>query len=539
AMLFCLPRTRSEALAALARLDEIRAHPRLAALRRDLGRHLPAVDPAAHRPDRVWREYAADAASFTTLLSTIIGAGRPDHRDFVPPSLRRTVSELRLDTSLLTSRLRGYQVFGAQYAIHQRRAILGDEMGLGKTIQAIAVLAHLAAGGERRFLVVCPASVQVNWLNEIARHSRLTGHPLHGPGREQAARDWLRDGGVAVTTFGTLPRLSRVLSADVAALVVDEAHYVKNPSAARSQVVRRVAANARHALFLTGTPMENRVTEFRHLVEHLHPTVAARIGAGEVNVGAAAFRRAVAPVYLRRNQEDVLAELPDRIEVEDWVQPTGRDHRAYVAAVAGGNLMAMRQAAFRAKDSAKLERLVEIVQEAGDDGRKVVVFSFFLGVLETVAAALGRRVTGTITGSVPAPRRQELVDAFTRADGHAVLLAQIEAGGVGLNVQAASVVVITEPQWKPSTEAQAIARAHRMGQVRRVQVHRLLAKGTVDERLREVQEQKALLFERFARRSDAKDAHPGAIAAALDDTRIPLEQRVIAAERHRLGVRPD
>jgi SNF2 family DNA or RNA helicase len=132
--------------------------------------------------------------------------------------------------------------------------------------------------------------------------------------------------------------------------------------------------------------------------------------------------------------------------------------------------------------------------------------------------------------------------APTGRPGHAVLLGQIEAGGVGINMQAASVVILTEPQWKPSTEEQAIARAHRMGQIRTVQVHRLLAKDSIDERIREIQQGKRLLFDEFARKSDAKDADRRAVDASnhrpriLDDESVPLERRVLFAERYRLGL---
>ncbi len=250
----------------------------------------------------------------------------------------------------------------------------------------------------------------------------------------------------------------------------------------------------------------------------------------------------MAPVYLRRNQEDVLTELPEKIEVDDWVLLTPQDEAQYREAVRSGNLMAMRQAAFHANAPAKLERIREIVDEAREDGRKVIVFSYFLRVLARIGHAIGPNAAGPICGSVPPRERQRLVDEFSAARGHAVLLSQIEAGGVGLNVQAASVVVLAEPQWKPSTEDQAIARAHRMGQIRTVQVHRLLAKGSVDERMREVQERKRLLFDEYARKSDAKEMDGRAIDTkehrpdALDDEAIPVESRIVLAEQHRLGL---
>ncbi|GAA3461540.1 DEAD/DEAH box helicase [Saccharothrix longispora] len=545
-MFFRFGARKQAALAALAQLDALLSDPRTVELLRAVEQQEWAADPDAYDPDQLWQAYAKDAAAFNALLSTLGGQGDTDGSEaaqgFLPEELRQEITAVPLDTSLLKATLRGYQVFGAQYAIHRKHSILGDEMGLGKTVQALATMTHMAAMGQTRFLVVCPASVQINWLNEIGKHTTLTGHSLHGAGKAATMRHWLRTGGVAVTTFNTLGGLDGIDGAGIAMLVVDEAHYVKNPAAQRTRHVARIVARSQRALFLTGTPMENRVEEFRNLVHQLQPQVARGLDATDALAGARRFRRAVAPVYLRRNQEDVLTELPDRIEVEDWVQFTQADTAAYTASVREKQLMRMRQAAFRAADSAKLERLAEIVDEAREDGLKVIVFSNFLKVLGAIHRRLGGSVAGVLTGSVPPAARQELVDDFTRREGHAVLLSQIEAGGVGLNVQAASVVIIAEPQWKPSTEEQAIARAHRMGQIRKVQVHRLLAKGSVDERMREVQERKSLLFAEFARKSDAKEADRRAVDGSehrpdfLDDDAIPVEQRIIRAEQHRLGI---
>ena len=224
------------------------------------------------------------------VLSTVGGALPVDEEaagGFISAELRQQIKAIPLDTSLLTATLRGYQVFGAQYAIHQGHSILGDEMGLGKTVQALAVFAHLAANGQRRFLVVCPASVQINWLKEVAKHTKLCAHSLHGAHRERAAHRWLREGGVAVTTFTTLARLpAEVHEAGVAMLVVDEAHYVKNPDTARSRAVAATVRGAQRAFFLTGTPMENRVEEFRNLVAHLQPRIAAHVDVTDALAGA-------------------------------------------------------------------------------------------------------------------------------------------------------------------------------------------------------------------------------------------------------------
>jgi SNF2 family DNA or RNA helicase len=299
--------------------------------------------------------------------------------------------------------------------------------------------------------------------------------------------------------------------------------------------------------------MENRVGEFRTLVGHLRPDVATAVKDIDGLLGGNRFRQAVAPVYLRRNQDDVLSELPPRLETSDWVPLDGAALVAYRQAVAEGNFMRMRRAAFAVgageggtlDDSKKLHRLVDIVEEATDDGRKVVVFSFFRAVLDTVMAALGDKALGPVTGDVPPPQRQALVDEFTARTGPSVLVSQIQAGGVGLNIQAASVVIICEPQWNPAIVEQAIARAHRMGQVRRVDVHRLLAEHTVDQQMLELTAAKRREFDEYARRSDLAAATPDAIdisdLAAVAEVvgQAEAERRIVAAERERLGVTPN
>ncbi|PRY36389.1 DEAD/DEAH box helicase [Umezawaea tangerina] len=536
-MLFSFKKNRQATLDALDRLRELLGSRDVVALR--------AVDTQLRVPDldqrALWRDYELDAAAYNTVLADLAGlAGTevlPDRsaaRGFVPEDIEREVENTRLDTSLLTVSLRGYQAFGARFVLARKRVIIGDEMGLGKTIEAIAVMASLAADGRRGFLVVCPASVVVNWVNEIARHSGLVPHRLHGAGRDAAVGEWRKQGGVGVTTFGTLPKLELPRRLRPALVVVDEAHFVKNPDTQRSKAVNAVVQRAERALLLTGTPMENRVEEFRTLVSYLQPNIAARSGGNDALVGAKAFRRVVAPVYLRRNQEDVLGELPELLEVEDWVEFGPQDRQAYREAVRAGNLMAMRRAAYdpgTPEGSAKLERLLEIVEESRDNGWKVVVFSYFLDVLASVAEHVGPDAFGPLTGSTSAEARQTLVDDFTAREDHAVLVSQIEAGGVGLNIQAASVVIIAEPQWKPSTEEQAIARCHRMGQTRKVHVHRLLVKDSVDVQVQEIRDHKTLLFDEYARESDTKHAHKGAL-----DTEVSVEKQVVLAEQQRLGL---
>ena len=521
--------------AAIVKILQSRAHERLAR------RNRKEPDAAG-----LWADYLAHPVEYNGLLIEVSGLD-PDtaaSRGYLPADIARLIHDYPLDLSLVTASLRGYQAFGAKFALVQQRVIIGDEMGLGKTVQALAAMAHLAADGATHFLVVCPASVIVNWTREIAKHTKLTAYRLHGPDQARTRRLWVSRGGVAVTTYQMLRGMVPG-EVSIAMLTVDEAHYAKNPNALRTKAVRNWASVTSRVLFLTGTPMENRVDEFRTLVSHLRPDIASRMDTVGGVLGSTRFRQAVAPVYLRRNQEDVLSELPPRLENQDWVELDGMAFVAYKEAVAAGNFMAMRRAAFApgtAAESAKLRRLLEITDEATDDGHKVVVFSFFLDVLNVVASALGPAAVGPITGAVPPARRQLLIDEFAARTGPSVLIAQINAGGVGLNIQAASVVIICEPQWNPAIEEQAIGRAHRMGQVRRVDVHRLLSEEGVDAHMVEILQVKRAEFDEYARRSDLAISTPDAMDITdLDKVRevasnAEQERRILEQERKRLRV---
>ncbi|MGH3390121.1 MAG: DEAD/DEAH box helicase [Actinomadura sp.] len=541
-------RKRQEARDALTQLDATLSSKPVTAARKRLSRAGAELEKAVktQRAARLWSDYLARPVTYNGLLIEVGGLDpvKEAGQGFLPAEIAEQVRVFPLDQSRLKTSLRGYQAFGAKFALVQERVILGDEMGLGKTMQSLAAMCHLAAKGATHFLVVCPASVVVNWTREVERHTLLEAHRMHGPGkkREAAQQEWAARGGVTVTTFEALRAMPEDLDVSVAMMVVDEAHYVKNPNALRTQAVSEWAARSRRLLFLTGTPMENKVAEFRVLVGHLRPEVAENLDIADAALDGTKFREAVAPVYLRRNQEDVLSELPPRLETQEWVALEGPTLRAYRKAVLAGNFMAMRRAAFdpgTVKGSPKLRRLVEIVSEAADGGRKVVVFSYFRDVLETVTQVLGSgrygipgaHVVGPLTGGIPPTDRQAMVDEFTAAKGPAVLVSQIQAGGVGLNIQAASVIIIAEPQLTPSIEEQAIARAHRMGQVRRVDVHRLLCGDSVDERVLELLADKREAFDEYARRSDMANATPDAVDTGSE---TELRRRIVAAEQKRL-----
>ncbi|WP_030243056.1 DEAD/DEAH box helicase [Streptomyces sp. NRRL S-350] len=534
--LFAGRQRRSEAHAAVDRLDALLAAcEEQGALGLFAQASVDLLRPSAGAFE-AWTDFELRSAEFYAVLGEIAEAGPAEPaaaEGFLPPDLSDLIRAEPLDGTHCRVSLRGYQAFGVRFALARKRVILGDEMGLGKTVQAIAALAHLRADGRTHFLVVCPASVLINWTREVESRSALRAYRFHGPDREAALAEWVRDGGVVVATFDGLRRLEVPEEVTVAMVVVDEAHYVKNHGTQRSRAVAWWTEQVERVLFLTGTPMENRVEEFRNLVQYLQPDLVPRLDGGIAAAGPVAFRRAVAPAYLRRNQKDVLTELPETVHVDEWEEFTPTDLAAYRSAVAAGNFMAMRRAAYAdPAGSAKLRRLVEIVQEAAENGLKVVVFSFFRDVLAAVQGALEQRAFGPIDGALASVRRQDVVDGFTASPGHAVLLCQIQAGGLGLNIQAASVVILCEPQVKPTTESQAIARSHRMGQVRRVQVHRLLATDSVDQRMLDILRVKGRLFDDYARRSEVAESTP----EAVDVSEQSLAALIVEEEQLRLAL---
>lgn len=435
----------------------------------------------------------------------------------LPEGLAKEIDATEYALDGLRCELRRYQEMGLKYILHQKKVLLGDEMGLGKTVQAIASMVALRNAGATHFFVVCPAAVITNWCREVSNHSDLKPISIHGNDRRWRYAEWLENGGVAVTNYESLKNLLKEGARDIDLLVVDEAHYVKNPGAGRSMNVRKLCERSSRLLFMTGTALENRVGEMITLIGYLRPDIAMEIGPYANASSPERFKKTVAPVYYRRKREDVLTELPDLVESRTWCALFPEERKRYEDCVMEHNTTGVRRVSWDVADScpsAKMSQLQEIVAEAEENGRKVLVFSFYLATLALVCRAFGKRAYGPIQGSVTPEQRQAIIDDFSRAPAGSVLPAQITAGGTGLNIQSASVVVICEPQYKPSTENQAISRAYRMGQSRNVLVYRLLATDTFDERVCRLLDRKQKIFDSFADESEAAD---GEVYASDDD----------------------
>ena len=257
---------------------------------------------------------------------------------------------------------------------------------------------------------------------------------------------------------------------------------------------------------MTGTALENRIDEMINLIEFLNESLAKKVSN---NLNDKTYKMDVAQVYLRRKRKEVLHELPELAVTTMWSSFNEEEQDFYDRAVGEGiaGLMKMRRAAFIDTDSQKLQQIIDICTDAHENNEKVIVFSFFKNyVLHLLKHNLPFLADDIVSGDLPSSQRQKVIDVFSENPDQSVLLVQIDAGGFGLNIQAANRVILCEPQWKPSTENQAISRAYRMGQNRNVMVYRLLTKESIDETMMQIIHHKEDIFNTYANDSAVADA---------------------------------
>ena len=481
-------------------------------------------------------DFIANNIKYYSEIESLTGQTNKKDAEDIPSELVEAVNAVELNTEGLDLTLRHYQAFGAKYMLYSKRVLLGDEMGLGKTVQALAVLNHLNHDGKQAFIVVCPLSVVANWKRETEKFTKLNALIYHGKDRDQVFKQWQEEKGILITTFSHTRNIDKDAVDHLDALIVDEAHYIKNPEAKRSISVYELAEKAEYVSFMSGTPMENRLEEMKQLISVLQENIADKISNELHLLEPKKFKREVAAVYLRRNRADVLGELPELEIIEQWSDFGQEEQVLYNQAVENGKVMTMRRAAWQGGSpdkSPKLDALREICEAARENGHKVLVFSFFRDVIETIQEHLTGQTFPAITGDVPNSDRQKIVDDFTSAEPGAVMVSQITAGGVGLNIQAANIIVLCEPQWKPSTEEQAISRAYRMGQSRNVMVYRLLTEDSIDGSMLEVLAEKSQLFNDYARESEVAN-----IAQETEEiSEASLTQKVLEMEKERLAAK--
>ena len=439
--------------------------------------------------------------------------------------------------------LRPYQLTGLAWLQYLRAeglaGILADDMGLGKTAQALAhLLIEKQAGRlDRPALAVLPTSLLFNWLAEASRVApALRVLLLQGPQRAQHF-DRLADYDLVLTTYPLLWRDSRPLAAQPwHLLILDEAQTVKNADSRAANAVRRLTA--RHKLCLTGTPLENHLGELWAQFDFLMPGFLGdarsfqRLWRKPIEVGGESLRARllsarVRPFILRRRKEDVAPELPPLSTVIRRVELAGAQRDLYESVRVAADkqvrraleksgfdgaqisvldaLLKLRQVCCDPRlvkgleplpgmERAKLELLTDMLPKLIEEGRRVLVFSQFaemLALIELELQRLGLRFIA-LTGTTPVAARADIVRRFQAGEAP-VMLISLKAGGVGLNLTAADTVIHVDPWWNPAVEAQASARAHRIGQDKPVFVYKLVVAGSIEERMLELQARKQAL----------------------------------------------
>ncbi len=498
-------------------------------------------------------------------------------RNFLPEEtcarIERRVADLQARVTpdipgSITAELRPYQLEGfhflAYLSTNSFGGILADDMGLGKTLQTLTWLAWMRDGGQTGAgtptaltapsLVVCPKSVTDNWRAE-AEHFFPSLKVRLWPARElKSFAGQLASADLHVLNYSQLRLVADDLArAEFHAVILDEGQYIKNPSSLTAQVARKLRST--HRLILSGTPIENRLLDLWSLMSFAMPgalgsrTEFARLYDAKNDPFARQRLSArVRPFLIRRTKGQVARDLPDRVEEDLFCELEGEQKTLYRAELKRAqamllgiktakalneqrfhfltSLLRLRQICCHPKlvkpdskaASAKAEALLETLETLMDEGEKVLVFSQFVELLDLLRGVIEERGWRQWYLAGDTENRGDLVREFQAAEGAGVFLISLKAGGFGLNLTAASYVVLFDPWWNPAVEAQAIDRTHRIGQDRKVMAYRLLIKDSIEEKIRTLQKQKKSLAE------DVLGEEKFSQGLSLDDLRYLLAE---------------
>lgn len=468
------------------------------------------------------------------------------------PPLDPAALKARLGT--LGDTLRPYQLEGVRWMERHSRTlgggVLADEMGLGKTVQTLALLRVLlgnrktASPAPGPALVICPTSLLSNWAEEAARFTpELRTHISHDTDRHDALSK-LSDFDVIFTSYALIVRdLAHYTKVTFSAVILDEASYIRNPDTATAKAVRQLRASCRFAL--TGTPVENSVRDLWSIFEFLVPRQLparddfqdrfvkplSQADSAQARPVMERLRRLIRPNLLRRTKREVAKDLPEKIEKVLWCELTQPQREVYQRLLDEGReeirqarrrsgqgsarmtmftvLLRLRQICndlrlagvqgieklSPAETSGKWAVLEELLQETLDGGHKALIFSQFVSMLRLVKATVeGQGTPHSYLDGSTRDRAAE-VAAFQTDPAKRLFLISLKAGGYGLNLTAADEVILIDPWWNPAVEAQAIDRAHRIGQGRPVTAYRLITRGTVEEKILKLQAQKRAVMD--------------------------------------------
>ena len=495
---------------------------------------------------RLNSHYAPFVKSSLDALDGIDVENPPEWRQMADRSNRSARIEPVQLSEPLASMLRPYQKDGVAWLRFLERngfcGLLADEMGLGKTIQTLAWLALERAESEtggRPALIICPTSLVENWREEAARFTpQLNVLTLQGQERHEL---WERldDCDVAITSYSLLRRdLEKLEQREFSVIILDEAQHIKNRNTQNALAAKRLQAT--HRLVLTGTPVENSVADLWSIMDFLMPgylgghaifrqNYELPIARGE-DEGAAAqtrLRKKLQPFLLRRLKREVAKELPPKIEKLSYCQLTADQQVVYRTTLESSRqrisnmvnrqgfnksrmdilatLMRLRQICCHLglldlpgidpqQPSAKLDLFSELLDEAIDGGHRILVFSQFVSMLKILRSALEERGLDYCYLDGSTRERMQVVHRFNSNRDIPVFLISLKAGGTGLNLTGADMVVHFDPWWNPAVENQATDRAYRIGQQRTVYCHKLITRGTVEEKVLALQQRKQAII---------------------------------------------
>lgn len=440
----------------------------------------------------------------------------------------------------VNAKLRRYQDEGVKWIKYlydnELGGCLADDMGLGKTLQTIAVLSTIYPDCGSPALVVMPRTLLFNWEKELRRFApQISAHTYYGTGRDITAA--LRCN-IILTTYATVRNdIEKLRGIDFEYIILDESQNIKNVGAQTTQAI--MLLTGRHRLALSGTPIENNLTELYSLFRFLNPTMFGDFESFNESYtypiqrngdkdAVDSLRRRIYPFVLRRLKKNVLDDLPERIDqtiyvemsegqkkiynerrldfrrrIDEMIVTDGIEKARFVMFQALNELRRLasvpESATSGTVSSPKIELLVDALEQSVANGHKAVVFFNFIAGIELVGERLQKAGIEyeTMTGSASANQRKKIVDKFQTSPQCKVLLMTLKVGGVGLNLTAADTVYIFEPWWNKAAEEQGVDRLHRIGQKATVNSFSLITVDTIEERILQLQEQKRELFDQL------------------------------------------
>ena len=417
--------------------------------------------------------------------------------------------------------------------------ILADDMGLGKTLQAISILTDLPQ--DSKSLIICPKTLLFNWVAEIEKFNPQLKYIIHEGNRDERI-NLLQTVPVQIIlcSFNLIQNdLEEFRKINFDYLIIDEAQHIKNHTTLRAKAIKKI--RARHKLAMTGTPLENSITELWSVFDFLMPGYLPSIKkfkefATEKSDAMKLMdkiKQYITPFILRRKKSDVLLELPDKQEQSIYCKMTEKQEQYYIHVLnavkesvlsdsdSSVNYITMLAALTRLRQicdhpglinddwlkdtdaSGKLETLKELVEDALENNRKILIFSQYIKMLHLIEKMVKKMNVSYEYMDGSTKDRKTIINHFNNNEKVRIFLISLKTGGFGINLTAADTVILVDPWWNPMIENQAVDRVHRMGQTKKVLVYKMITKGSVEEKIQLLQKKKKDLFENVIDQGEA------------------------------------